>query len=137
MAAMEPRIQYAKTSDGVSIAFCAIGQGMPIVQMPMAVSHIQAEWQQPECRRWCERLSEMRNLVRYDTRGFGLSQREVTDFSIDTMLLDLEAVVDRLGLEKFALLGFVHTGPAAISYAAQHPQRVSHLVLWCTYARGS
>src|SRR3990170_2794323 len=79
----------------------------------------------------------MRNLVRYDTRGFGLSQREVTDFSIDAMLLDLEAVADRLGLEKFALLGFVHTGPAAISYAAHHPQRVSHLVLWCTYARGS
>ena len=61
---MEPRIQHAKTQDGVSIAFCATGQGMPIVQMPIAVSHIQAEWQQPECRRCHKRFAEKRKLVR-------------------------------------------------------------------------
>ncbi len=41
---MEPRIQYAKTEDGVSIAFCTLGEGMPLVHMPnLPFSHIQME----------------------------------------------------------------------------------------------
>jgi class 3 adenylate cyclase len=136
---MEPRIQYAQTKDGVSIAFWALGKGMPLIMMPPAAfSHVQLEWRVPEARRWYERLAESRKLVRYDLRGTGLSQRDVTDFfSLDSQMLDLQAVVDRLGLESFALFGFVTSGPAAIAYAARHPERVSHLILWCSYARGS
>jgi class 3 adenylate cyclase len=137
MAAMEPRIHYAKTTDGVSIAFWTMGEGMPLVHMSLIFSHIQLEWQIPECRRWYERLAEKRKLVRYDIRGEGLSERSVTDYSLDAVLLDVEAVVDRLGLEKFALLAPQHSGPAAIAYAARHPDRVSHLLLWCTYARAA
>ncbi|GAF91604.1 unnamed protein product, partial [marine sediment metagenome] len=55
---MEPRIQYAQTADGVSIAFWTLGEGMPLVHMPLIFSHIQMEWQLPECRRWYERLAE-------------------------------------------------------------------------------
>jgi class 3 adenylate cyclase len=134
---MEPRIQYAQTADGVSIAFWTLGEGMPLVHMPLLYSHIQLEWQLPECRRWYERLAQKRKLVRFDTRGFGLSQREVPDLSLDSAVLDVEAVVDRLGLERFALLGLIHSGPVAIAYAARHPQRVSHLVLWDAYTRAS
>jgi pimeloyl-ACP methyl ester carboxylesterase len=134
---MEPRIQYAKTADGVSIAFWTVGEGTAVVHMPLIFSHIQLEWQVPECRRWYERLAEKRKLIRYDYRGFGLSERNVTDGSLDAMVADVEAVVDRLGLEKFALLAPQHSGPAAIAYAARHPERVSHLLLWCTYARAS
>jgi class 3 adenylate cyclase len=134
---MEPRIQYAKTTDGVSIAFWTLGEGTPLVHLPLIFSHIQMEWQVPECRRWYERLAEKRKLIRHDYRGFGLSERNVTDVSLDAMVLDVEAVVDRLGLEKFALLGLVHSGPEAIAYAARHPERVSHLLLWNTYARAA
>jgi class 3 adenylate cyclase len=134
---MEPRIQYAKTADGVSIAFWTLGEGTPLVHLPLIFSHIQMECQVPECRRWYERMAEKRKLIRYDYRGFGLSERKVTDVSLDAMVLDLEAVVDRLGLEKFALLGLVHSGPGAMAYAARHPERVSHLVLWNTYARAA
>jgi len=136
-AAMEPRIQYAKTTDGVSIAFWTLGEGTPLVHLPLTFSHIELEWQIAECRRWYESLAQNRKLVRYDIRGEGLSERNVTDFSLDALLLDVEAVVDRLGLEKFALLGPQHSGPAAIAYAARHPERVSHLLVWCTYARAS
>ena len=70
---MEPRIQYAQTADGVSIAFWTLGEGMPLVQMPTPpLSHIQLEWQSPGNRNWYERLAEKRMLVRYDTRGAGL-----------------------------------------------------------------
>jgi len=137
-AAMEPRIQYAQTTDGVSIAFWTLGEGTPLVQMPwMLATHIELEWQMPEVRRWYERLSEKRKLVRYDSRGAGLSDRDVTDYSLDAHMLDLEAVVDRLRLERFTLFGMAYAGPVAIAYAARHPERVSHLLLWCAHARTS
>ncbi len=133
---MEPRIQYAKTEDGVSIAYWTMGEGLPLLYMPdIPTSHIQLEWQFPEYRRWFERLAQKRMLVRYDCRGCGLSERDVTDFSLDALVLDLEAVVDRLGLERLALFGKFADGPVTVAYAARHPERVSHLILWCSWAR--
>ncbi len=134
---MEPRIQYAKTKDGVSIAFCAHGKGTPLVQMWNPLAHIRQQWGVTEFRAFYERLAEKRMLVQYDIRGTGLSQRDVTDFSLEAFTRDTEAVVDRLELERFALWGNVTMGPAAIAYAARHPERVSQLILWCCYARGS
>jgi class 3 adenylate cyclase len=135
---MEPRIQYAQTSDGVSIAFWTLGEGPPLVYMPtIPVSHLELEWQNPEFRGWYERLATTRQLVRYDGRGTGLSDRDVSGYSIDAHILDLEAVVDRLALERFALFAVLHTGPVAVDYAARHSDRLSHLLLWCAYARGA
>jgi class 3 adenylate cyclase/pimeloyl-ACP methyl ester carboxylesterase len=133
---MEPRIQYATTADGVRIAFWALGEGMPFVEMPtIPVSHIQMEWQFPQWRRWYEALARRRMVVRYDCRGAGLSDRDVSDFSLDAQVLDLEAVVDRLGLDGFALASPIHSGPVGIAFAARHPELVSHLILWHSWAR--
>ena len=134
---MEPRIQYAKTKDGVNIAFHALGKGMPFVQTHPPGSSLQLYREIPEVRTWHERLAEKRMLIQYDNRGTGLSQRDVTDFSLEAFGLDIEAVADRLGLERFALWGSQNMGPVAIAYAARHPERVSHLILWCSYARAS
>jgi class 3 adenylate cyclase len=135
---MEPRIQYAQTKDGVSIAFWTLGEGMPLVLIAtLPHSHIELECQMPELRRWYEWLAQKSKLVRYDLRGTGLSDRDVADYSLEAHVLDLEAVVDRLGLERFALFAPLHAGPAAIACAARHPERVSHLLLWCSYARAS
>ena len=135
---MEPRIQYAQTADGVSIAFWTLGEGMPLVDMwASPFSHIQLEWSFPELRRFYGRLAEKRKLVRYDPRGTGLSERNVTDYGLDAHMLDLDAVVGRLGLERFALLAIIEAGPVAIAYAARRPERVSHLVLWCSWASAS
>jgi len=133
---MEPRIQYARTADGVNIAFWTLGEGTPLVQMPwMLATHIELEWQMPEVRRWYERLSEKRKLVRYDCRGSGLSDRDVSDYSLEAHVLDLEAVVDRLRLERFTLFGMTYAGPVAVAYTAGHPERVSQLLLFCSWAR--
>jgi hypothetical protein len=78
---MEPRIQYAKTADGVSIAFGTLGKGPALVHVMAVESQMQAQWEAPEFRRWDERLAEKRMVVKYDSRGTGLSQRDVTDFS--------------------------------------------------------
>jgi class 3 adenylate cyclase len=133
---MEPLIQYAKTKDGVSIAYWTLGEGMPLVIMPVLFASIQAEWQFPDFRRWYERLAASRKLVRYDRRGTGLSERDVTDFSLDSHLQDLQAVTDQLGLDRFALFAGFHSGLVAITYATRRPERLTHLVLWCSYARG-
>jgi len=135
---MEPRIHYAQTKDGVSIAYWTMGDGLPLVYMYLGgYSHIQLEWGSPAFRRVYERMAQKRMVVRYDSRGCGLSDRDVTDYSLEAHLLDLEAVVDRLGSDRFALLPTGGPGPVAIAYAARHPERVSHLILWCTYARAS
>ncbi len=133
---MEPRIQYAQTKDGVRIAFSALGKGTALVQLWNPQTTLQ-QWQVPEFRSWSERLAQKRMLVNYDIRGTGLSQRDVTDFSIETLGLDVSAVADRLGLERFAIWANVTMGPVAIAYAAGHPERVSQLILWCSYARAS
>ncbi len=133
---MEPQIQYVRTSDGVNIACSSLGARWPLVVPPPAMpwSHLQLEWDIPEWRAWSERLAERTQLVRYDARGSGLSDREVTDLSLDSNVRDLEAVVDGLGLAQVALFGCYFASPVAIAYAARHPERVSHLVLWCGFA---
>jgi class 3 adenylate cyclase len=132
---MEPRIQYAQTEDGVSIAYRTLGEGRPFVNMPHPFSHLQLDWEQPEFRSWDERWAKNRQFVRYDARGTGLSDRDVTDISLNAQVRDLEAVVGRLGPERFALWAPVLSGPASIAYAVRHPERVSHLILWNSGAR--
>ena len=134
---MEPRIRYATTADGVSIAFWMLGEGMPLVYMTGGPwGHVEL-WDISECRRWYERLAQKRMLIRYDVRGTGWSERDVSDHSLNALVTDAEAVVDRLDLDRFAMFGAFDTGPVAIAYATRHPERVSHLILWCSWARSS
>jgi class 3 adenylate cyclase/pimeloyl-ACP methyl ester carboxylesterase len=131
---MEPRIQYTKTNDGVRIALWTLGRGTPFVQMPaIPFSHMQREWQWPEWRRWYEGLAKDRQLVRYDCRGAGLSERAVSGVSLDGFLSDLDAVADHLHIEQFDLGAAFSAGPVAVAYAALHPERVRRLILWCTW----
>jgi class 3 adenylate cyclase len=131
-----PRIQYAKTSDGVSIAFRTLGEGPPLVCVStFPWSHIELEWQIPEVRRWEGGLAQDRKVIRYDHRGMGLSQHDVDDFSIDGHIRDLEAVVASLEVDRFALFAGHRFGLVATTYAARHPERLSHLILWHTSAR--
>ena len=134
---MQPRIRYAITVDGVSIAFWTLGKGEPLVYMAGGPwGHVEL-WDIPECRRWYERLAQERMLVRYDIRGTGYSERDVSDHSLDALVADVEAVVDRLGLDRFDMFGAFDAGPVAIAYAARHPEQVSQLILWCSWARSS
>jgi class 3 adenylate cyclase len=96
--------------------------------------HLQLEWHLPYLAQPYELILEKRRLIRFDGRGAGLSEQSVSDYSLEARLLDLESVVERLGLDEFALLGSSSSGPLAIAYAARNPDRLSHLVLWNTFA---
>ena len=134
---MEPRIQYAKTEDGVSIAYATEGEGAPgtVVVAPLAYSHISLECALPELMAWYERLASHGMLIRYDPRGQGMSQRDCQDLTPE--LLDIEAVISDLGLERVNLFGQSGPGAIVIEYAARHADIVDKLVLWSLTLRGS
>ncbi len=135
---MEPRIQYARTSDGVNIAYWTLGGGMPVVVMqPLMLTHLEMEWQIPGFREAHERASKACTVVRYDARGSGLSDRDVTDFTVEALVRDVEAVADHAGLKRFVIHAHEYSGPVGIAYAGRHSDRISYLVLWNTAARGA
>ena len=133
---MDPKVRYTKSADGVHIAFCEVGEGYPLVVMPPTpLTHVQLEWGIPDLRRWYERvIAAGHRLIRYDARGMGLSDRDVSDFSLPMQLADMDAVVDAMGLDRFALYGSGDQGMVAAAWAARNPERVSHLILWCSWA---
>jgi pimeloyl-ACP methyl ester carboxylesterase/DNA-binding CsgD family transcriptional regulator len=112
------------------------GSGPPLVRTATWLTHLDFDWESPVWRHWLAGLAEGHTVLRYDERGCGLSDRDVEDLSLGARVADLEAVIDAAGLERFALLGMSQSGPVAVAYAARHPERVSHLILFATYARG-
>jgi class 3 adenylate cyclase/pimeloyl-ACP methyl ester carboxylesterase len=124
-----PPIQYVKTSDGVSIAYYAVGGGpsLPVVWMDLP-SHLQLVPFPPYVPMF-KAMSRLGLLVRYDHRGFGLSERSITRFPLDDLVKDLEAVVDRLALDTFILTTAGFAGLVPIVYAARHPERVAKLCI--------
>jgi class 3 adenylate cyclase len=133
---MEPQVQYAKTSDGVNIAFASMGEGPPLVRMAMTgMTHVQRDWAMfPNLY---QTLSRTFRVIWYDTRGSGLSDRDQTDFSMEAMVRDLESVIDRMGLRSFAVMAIGSSVPIAVTYAATFPDRVSHLVFFNGWAESS
>jgi pimeloyl-ACP methyl ester carboxylesterase/DNA-binding CsgD family transcriptional regulator len=129
---MEPRIQYAKTSDGVNIAYYSIGQGPPLVYANPG-SHVEEEWRHEDQRRWTEQLAQDYLLVRFDSRGSGLSDR-VRSYTPEEAMLDIECVVRKERLSRFALFGVLSAAAVTVLYACRHPEQVTHLVLWSPYA---
>lgn len=133
---MEQQIHFCTTPDGARLAYATVGQG-PALVMPSAwISHLELMWEESSARTFWEALASHHTVVRYDKRGCGLSDRERTDFSLEAELRDLETVIDHLRLRRLALLGTSQGGPTAVAYAAKYPRRVTHLVLYGTFARG-
>jgi pimeloyl-ACP methyl ester carboxylesterase/tRNA A-37 threonylcarbamoyl transferase component Bud32 len=135
-SAIDQQIRFCTSSDGVGLAYATTGSGPPLVKAANWLSHLEVDGKSPVWRHWIRELSRYHTLVRYDERGCGLSDWNVDEFSLDAWVRDLEAVVDALELERFPLLGISQGGPIAIAYATRHPERVSHLILHGSYARG-
>ncbi len=126
-----PPVQYVATPDGYNLAYATAGSGTPLVFLPLGLNHVQLAWRQDgRISEWLKLLASRFRLVQYDSRGQGMSQRGLTaEHSMADYLIDLETVIDRLGLERVVLLGYFYTGHTAVSYAIKHPERVQALVL--------
>ena len=134
--AVQQNVGFCRTSDGVHLAVATAGRGVPLVKTANWLNHVEFDWQSPVWSPLFSRLTADCQLVRYDERGTGLSDRDVPDFSFEAFVGDLETVVDDCGLARFALLGISQGAPVAIAYAVRHPERVSRLVLCGGFARG-
>jgi DNA-binding winged helix-turn-helix (wHTH) protein/pimeloyl-ACP methyl ester carboxylesterase len=135
-AHLKQAVTFCRTVDGINLAVASVGCGPVLVRASHWITNIEYDWQNLVTGPLLERLAERFHLVRYDGRGFGLSDRDVPAISFQTMLYDLEAVVDALALERFALLGISGGAATSIAYAVRHPHRVSKLVLFGGYAQG-
>lgn len=133
---IEQHIKFCTTVDGVRIAYSMVGQGPFLVIPPGWVSHLQLQWEHPSARDYLEKGTRNQTFLFYDKHGCGLSERNRTEFTLESEVRPLEAVVDHLKLKRFGLFGFSQGGPIAIAYAVKYPRRVSHLILYDTYARG-
>ena len=125
----EQEIRFCTTGDGVQLAYSCIGSGPPLVKTGNWMTHLEFDFETPIWRHLYRELSRDHQLIRYDTRGNGLSDREVEDVSFETFVTDLEAVVEAAGLERFAVFGISQGCAISIAYAVRHPERVTHLIL--------
>jgi len=137
MPSFRQEIRFAPSASGPRIAYALSGEGYPLVRAPHWLTHIEWDWQTPVWAPWLDALSRHHRLLRFDAAGTGLSDPALTPPSLDDLVTDLEAVVDAAGVERFALLGMSQGAAVSIRYAARHPQRVSHLVLFGAFVRGT
>jgi pimeloyl-ACP methyl ester carboxylesterase len=134
--AVDQKMGFVAASDGVHIAYASSGKGPPLVIMIGWVTHLERGMLSPAYFGDALRGFGAHHLVvRYDTRGFGLSDRGMSDYSLDARVRDLEAVTDALKLKRFSIYAISFGGPTVIAYAARHPERINRLVFYGSYAR--
>jgi class 3 adenylate cyclase/pimeloyl-ACP methyl ester carboxylesterase len=133
---MKPSIQFVKRKDGVKIAYSIFGEGPPLVISPQWVTSLPFVLEDPFMNQFLERLAKYMTIVFYDKHGCGQSDRDRKIFTLETELLDIETVIDHLGLVKFNLFGSSMAGPITIAYTVRYPKRVTNLILYGTFAAG-
>ena len=135
-ANLQQTIRYCHASDGVRLAYATVGTGPPLMKSAHWLGHLEYDWEFPIQRPMLLELAKVRTLVRYDARGNGLSDWDVPQISLDAWVSDMEAVANAAGLKRFPILGASQGGPVSIAFAARHPDRVSHLILYGSFAVG-
>ena len=132
---MGGEVRYCTTEDGVRIAYTVEGEGPPLLAMPFFLESFSLDHVAPHFGQILRRVARDHQLIRFDTRGTGLSERNVPDMSAESIRRDAEAVVRALGLKKLAVSGSSIGGLRALDFAARHPRSLSRLILWSTFSR--
>ena len=132
----EQEIHFCQAKDGVQLAYAKTGKGPALVKTGNWLTHLEYDFESPIWKYLYRELSRDHALIRYDARGNGLSDRDVSDVSFDHFVDDLEAVVNAAGVDRFALLGVSQGCAVSIAYAIRHPERVTRLILFGGYAVG-
>lgn len=134
---MLQEIRFCTASDNTRLAYARVGHGPALVKVGNWMSHLEYDWNSPVWQPWLEGWSRFHTLYRYDPRGCGLSDWDISDFSFEALVSDLETVVDAAGLEQFDLFAMSQGGCVSVAYTARHPERVRKLVLYGGYLEGS
>ena len=132
-----PETRYAKTADGVHIAYQVVGDGPVDMVFVMGwLSNVEAMWEEPDFARFLDRLSRFSRLILFDKRGVGLSDRVPDDRlpNLETRMDDVRAVMDAVGSERAVVFGVSEGGPMSMLFAATYPERTVALALYGTAA---
>jgi pimeloyl-ACP methyl ester carboxylesterase/DNA-binding CsgD family transcriptional regulator len=130
------RVGFCQTAEGNRVAYAEMGRGRALIMLPGWLSHVEQLWTHPSAASARDKLSRSHRFIWYDRLGCGLSDRSGFTPSVDNDVEQLEAVLDATGIDRCSLIGYSWGGPAAVTFAARYPERVEHLVLYSTYARG-
>lgn len=133
---LRQEIRYCHAADGVRLAYASTGCGPRLLKAANYLNHLEYDWENPITRPLLRALANDFRLIRYDARGNGLSDWDAANVSFEAWVSDLETVVDAVGWNRFPLWGQSQGCAVSIAYAARHPERVSHLVLFGGFARG-
>jgi class 3 adenylate cyclase len=134
---VDAQTKYAKTADGLHIAYQAVGAGpLDLVVVPNWITHVEGQWEIPAIARAFERFASFSRLIVYDQRGTGMSDPVPLDAlpTLEQRMDDISAVMGAVGSEHAALFAWESAGPLAMLFAATYPDRTSALVLANVYA---
>lgn len=130
---MKSQIKYARNGS-VHLAYRVFGDGPhDIVAVPGTISHVELFWQHPVNQYLLRRLASFARVIVFDKRGQGLSDR-VASQTIEERVDDLRAVMDAAGSERATIYGWSEGGQMSLTFASQHPERTSALILYGSYA---
>ena len=101
---MNQQIRFCTSADGTKIAYAMSGSGPPLLLTTSWVNHLEYGAQMLPWNSWHEALSREYTLVRYDTRGCGMSDRGVRGLGIESFVADVTAVAEAARLERFSML---------------------------------
>ncbi len=131
-----PATQYARSDDGVHIAYQTLGQGqLDIIVVHGLISHLDLWWEDPYAARFFRRLASLGRLIMFDKRETGLSDRAAGDDTLEQRMDDVRAVMRACGSDRATLFGYSEGGPMSILFAATYPEAVTSLILGAAAAR--
>lgn len=136
MLSTAQQIRFCTSRDGTRLAYATCGAGPPLLWIGHWIRHLNFDWENAVWRPWLSLLASRFSVVRYDWRGCGLSDREGVEFSLDKYVEDYEAVIEAAGLKVIDVFGCANGATTAVAYAARHPERVRHLILWGAQTSG-
>src|SRR4051812_11999167 len=129
-----PETRYAQRPDGVTIAYQVLGDGpVDLIFCAGFISHLDLQWTNPGITRFYRRLASFGRLALYDKAGTGISDPVPDVSTLEERAEEIQTVMDAAGMERAALFGESEGGPAAVMFAATHPERVQALVLYGTF----
>src|SRR5262245_13448326 len=132
-----PETRYAKTVDGVHIAYQVLGEGPTDLVVTLGqVSHVDLAWDLPEFVGFLTRLTSFSRVIFFDPRGNGCSDRSIDGNPFEAGMDDVRAVMDAAGSERAVQFGFQDGGMVCALFAATFPHRTSGLIFMNSPARG-
>jgi pimeloyl-ACP methyl ester carboxylesterase/class 3 adenylate cyclase len=133
---MQPETRYARTVDGVNIAYQVFGEvERDLVLVPGWIFNIEVAWEHPSFENFMRRLMRNFRVILFDKRGSGLSDRSVGSATVEERTDDVRAVMDAADSQHAFLLGWSEGGNIAAYFAATNPDRTDGLILYAAGAR--